>query len=53
MLAPPAGEQVEDRDDHGERRQYQYSVHRVHPVEGLPSAESSYISIPKSTRLGF
>jgi hypothetical protein len=34
--ATPAGEEVKAGDDHGERRQDEHSVHRVHPVEGLP-----------------
>ncbi len=34
--APPAGEEIKDGDDHGERRQDEHSVNRVHPVEGPP-----------------
>jgi hypothetical protein len=53
VLAAPAREQVGDGDNYGQRRQYEYSVKWVHPVEGLPSAESGYVFITKNfTRLG-
>jgi hypothetical protein len=48
MGATPAGEEIDDRDDDRQRRQDEYSVNRVHPVEGLPSAESGYIFITKA-----
>jgi hypothetical protein len=50
--ATPAGEHIEDGDDYGERRQDEYCVNRVHPVEGLPSAESGYVLIDKAVRPG-
>jgi hypothetical protein len=46
--AAPAREQVDDGDDYRKRRQDEYRVRRVHPVEGLPSAEFGYLFIPKT-----
>jgi len=49
-LAPPTSEEVCDGHDYGQGRQNEYSVNWVHPVEGLPCAESGYVLIPKTVR---
>ena len=49
-LTTPACEEVRDGHDYGQGRQYEYSDTWVHPVEGLPSAESGYVLIPKTVR---
>ena len=52
-LATPTCEQVGDGDDYGQGRQNEYSVNRVHPLEGLPSAESRLcINSKNCTRTG-
>jgi hypothetical protein len=54
LFATPPCEEVEDADDHRERREDEYSENaRVHPLEGLPSAESGYVFITKVSGRAF